>query len=446
MLKVAAAERTIFEELRQHEFARLDEQGIAYLDATGSALYGASQIRAHAGLLARGVFGNPHSEHRPSREATALIGRARERVLRFFDVDRSTHEVVFTANTSAAIKLVAESYPFDEHAVFLQTADNHNSVNGVREYARRAGARVGLISLDGELRLREAVRSIELESRGLFAMPAQSNFSGVRHDLELVSLAHRCGLDVLIDVAALAPTSPLSLRDCPADFTALSFYKLFGYPTGVGALIARREALARLRRPWFAGGTVRWVSVAGGAHRLRPGHEGFEDGTPDFLGIAALEAGFDLLERAGMAAIAEHVKELTCRFLEPLLSLRHARGAPLVKLHGPSGLRARGGTVAFNVLDAEGGIVPHWIVEQRARESGVAIRGGCFCNPGASEAAFGLDPSHGVLVRSLGEDFTPQSFSASLGRPVGAVRASFGLATNASDVTRGLDVIASFRD
>src|SRR5262245_35799629 len=54
-------------ELRRTEFTRLDDTGVAYLDYGGAALYGESQIRAHAALLARGVFGNPHSEHGASR-------------------------------------------------------------------------------------------------------------------------------------------------------------------------------------------------------------------------------------------------------------------------------------------------------------------------------------------------------------------------------------------
>jgi selenocysteine lyase/cysteine desulfurase len=55
---------------------------------------------------------------------------------------------------------------------------------------------------------------------------------------------------------------------------------MFGYPTGVGALIYRHEALGVLRRPWFAGGTITVASVQGeGWHHLAPGHAGFEDGT-----------------------------------------------------------------------------------------------------------------------------------------------------------------------
>src|SRR6185436_10573391 len=193
-----------------------------------------------------------------------IIDAARQMVLRFFDVDASTHDVIFTANTSAAIKLVAESYPFTSLTPCLLSADNHNSMNGIREYARRAVAPVRYLPLDGELRLQDPSSILAEEAKGyggLLAFPAQSNFSGLHHPLSLVAYAKSLGYDVLLDAAAYVPAHALSLRECPADFTALSFYKLFGYPTGLGALIARRDALARLRRPWFAGGTVAWASV-----------------------------------------------------------------------------------------------------------------------------------------------------------------------------------------
>ena len=434
--------------LRAREFARLDARGLAYLDYAATALYGASQLRAHHAMLAAGVFGNPHSESAPSRTAAAAIDRTRRQVLAWFDVTDATHDACFTANASAAIKLVAESYRFGPRAQLVLAADNHNSVNGIRAYARRAGAAVAILPLDAELRLADpGPRLAERAAHGggLVALPAQSNFSGVRHLLALVGRARALGFDVLLDAAAFAPTHPLSLRACPADFAVVSFHKLFGYPTGVGALIARRDALARLARPWFAGGTVAYASVGADVHRLHPGHAGFEDGTPDFLGIAALPAGFALLAEVGPSRLAAHVARLTRQLLDELTALRHPGGAPLVRLYGPAGTAERGGTVALNVCDARGEIVPYPVVEARARDAGVALRGGCFCNPGAAEAAFGLEPhALAACLAASGDDASPVRIAACLGRAVGAVRLSLGLANNPRDVARAVAVIASF--
>lgn len=434
----------VFRRLREREFGRLDREHHAYLDYTGSALYGASQVRAHEKLLESGIFGNPHSDSGPSHLSTDVMDVARNLVLRFLGVDSSTHAVCFTANASAAIKLVGESYPFGPQSSYVLSVDNHNSVNGIREYARRAGAEITYLPLDDELRLRQPV---ELPAtKGLFAFPAQSNFSGVRHPLSLVARAREAGFDVLLDIAAYAPTRALSLREVEADFATLSFYKLFGYPTGLGALVARHDALARLRRPWFAGGTVLYVSVQADTHRLRPQHEAFEDGTPDFLGVAALPAGFALLDEVGMSRLSEHVAGLTAIFLDGLRALRHPGGTPVARIYGPLDMRDRGGAVAFNVCDRDGKVIPFSVVEETARRAGVSMRGGCFCNPGASEVAFGLDGERmAECLDTLGVEFTFERFGTCLDSAVGAMRVSPGMASNEDDVRRALDVIASFR-
>jgi selenocysteine lyase/cysteine desulfurase len=436
-----------FAELRRREFARLDARDVAYLDYAGSALYAESQLDAHRALLARTVFGNPHSEHAASRASTSAIDAARRQVLRFLDAG-DDYLVCFTANTSAAIKLVAEAYPFGGNVACALTADNHNSVNGIREFARRAGADVEYLPLRDDLRLdHPEARLGQIGGGGLFAFPAQSNFSGVQHPLSLVTTAQSLGYHVLLDAAAFVPAHPLSLRSCPADFVAISFYKVFGYPSGVGALVARRDALESLTRPWFAGGTVDYASVQLQRHQLRAVQDGFEDGTASFLDLAALEPGFAFRDRTGSARLAEHVMELTASLLEGLTGLRHRDGAPLVRIYGPGNGDRRGSIVAFNVLDCGGRCIPFDLVERRANAAGVHLRGGCFCNPGAAEAAFQFDADRmSRCIDSMDGDFSIPRLQRCLGPDiaVGAVRASIGLANNRRDIRRALDLVASF--
>jgi selenocysteine lyase/cysteine desulfurase len=437
-----------FADLRAREFARLDANGVAYLDYAGSAVYAASHVAAHHARLGRSVFGNPHSEHGSSRAATAAIDSARRRVLRFLDAD-DDYVVCFTANATAAIKLVAEAYPFGPGVPCVLTSDNHNSVNGVREYARRAGAPVEYVPLRDDLRLdHPEARLAQAGGGGLFAFPAQSNFSGVQHPLSLVRTAHSLDYRVLLDAAAFLPAHGLSLRACPADFVVLSFYKMFGYPSGVGALVARRDAIEALARPWFSGGTVDYASVRLRRHQLRPMPEGFEDGTANFLDIAALEPGFELREGAGARRITTHVMDLTQDLLEGLMSLEHGDGAPLVRVYGPAaGEGDRGAIVAFNVLDRDGRPVPYGLVEHRADAAGVHVRGGCFCNPGAAEAALRFDAEQMTrCLDALGRGFSIPRLQRCMGygTAVGAVRASLGIASNSADVRRALDVVISF--
>ncbi|KAI9456962.1 hypothetical protein BJY52DRAFT_1379223 [Lactarius psammicola] len=83
----------------------------------------------------------------------------------------------------------------------------------------------------------------------------------------LAVLAHAAmrGFTTLLDAAALAPTTPIDLTSTPVNAVAVSFYKMFGFPTGIGALVLAPGIGAWLRekRPWFAGGTVDVVQVPG---------------------------------------------------------------------------------------------------------------------------------------------------------------------------------------
>jgi len=303
--------------LRAREYARLDDLGQIYLDYTGGGLYAESQLREHFDLLRRHVFGNPHSQSPTSRAMTELVEQARTSVLDFFQASPDEYAVIFTSNASQALKLVGEAYPFQPGGQFLLLFDNHNSVNGIREFARAKGASFTYLPIMApELRVEEALLLSFLEqgrngAHHLLAYPVQSNFTGVQHPLEWIEAAQARGWQVLLDAAAFVPTNRLDLARWHPDFVPLSFYKLFGYPTGVGCLLARKAALSTLQRPWFAGGTVWGISVQGDGYVLLAGGEGFEDGTLNYLTLPAVEIGPKHLAAIGMDTIHQRVRCLT---------------------------------------------------------------------------------------------------------------------------------------
>jgi len=437
---MAAVEQ--LEELRTTEFGRLDACGEVYLDYTGAGLYAQSQIDAHVALLRDSVFGNPHSVNPTSAAMTERVEQARAAVLAFFSASPDEYEAIFTPNATGALRLVGEAYPFHSGDRFLLTFDNHNSVNGIREFARARGADTTYVpSVAPDLRVDEAVLRRYLTNVGgdhhnLFAYPAQSNFSGLQHPLEWIDQAHEHGWDVLLDAAAFVPTNRLDLSKHNPDFVCLSFYKMFGWPTGVGALIARREALAKLERPWFSGGTIVAAFVQREYYQSAVGAAEFEDGTVNFLNLPAIEIGLAFLARIGMDQIHEHVHELTGRLLGILAELRHTSGAPATVVYGPSYVERRGGTIAFNFLHPDGRVVDERFVDRVAQKHSMSLRTGCFCNPGAGETAFTI--SRETLVGGeFGPGMTLDDYVEAIGLPSGgAVRASLGLPTNAADLDR----------
>jgi selenocysteine lyase/cysteine desulfurase len=433
----------IMDEIRATEYARLDIGGHIYLDYTGGGLYAESQLRRHNKMLSEHVFGNPHSSNPTSQAATQLVEHAREYVLRFFNADPRDYLAIFTPNASGALKLVGESYPFPGGR-YLLTFDNHNSVNGIREFAHARGAAVTYIPIAlPDMRVEESQLYRELarpskKGHNLFAYPAQSNFSSVQHPLDWIERAHRHGWDVLLDAAAFVPTSKLDLRAVNPDFVSISFYKMFGYPTGIGALIARKEALSKLNRPWFAGGTITVASVQGDKYYLAEGASAFEDGTIDYLGIPAVEIGLKHLEAIGYDVIRERVRALTGWLLDNLTTLKHGNGVPLVRVYGPTNLDERGGAVTVNFYDEHNRPLDHRFIEQRANEANISLRTGCFCNPGAGEVA--LEISRVELdvcfTQSGHEDrLTVDDFRSCIdGKSSGAVRISIGMVTNFNDI------------
>lgn len=113
--------------------------------------------------------------------------------------------------------------------------------------------------------------------KALFALTGTSNISNSKNPLSLLKYASSLGYFTLLDAAALAPHSIISLWETPVDAMAVSFYKMFGFPTGVGALVVKKSFLSQLKRPWFSGGNVDVVQVPGRlvtrSHEL---HEQFE--------------------------------------------------------------------------------------------------------------------------------------------------------------------------
>ena len=185
-----------------------------------------------------------------------------------------------------------------ERSMFCYLEDNHTSVVGIRETAASCGARIvcathsnlipnpkldkankcwtptnGGAPSDSSL-TQSATSSLTSKTDSfdhplhLFAYPVQSNFCGHKYplnwtrDIPNKQLIFQ-GLSslpgswlVAMDAASFVSTSPLDLSSYPAHFVAISFYKIFGFPTGLGALLVRRDCCGLLGKRYYGGGTV----------------------------------------------------------------------------------------------------------------------------------------------------------------------------------------------
>ncbi|XP_058080210.1 molybdenum cofactor sulfurase isoform X7 [Magnolia sinica] len=406
------------DEIRATEFKRLDE--LVYLDHAGATLYSESQMESVIKDLTTNVYGNPHSQSDSSVATSDNVRMARQQVLDYFNASPEDYKCIFTSGATAALKLVGEAFPWSRESCFMYTMENHNSVLGIREYALNQGATALAVDIEDvehhsgpsksklssfKVSQHPAQRRTEATLTGtvvngdtlgtvynLFAFPSECNFSGVRFGLDLVNIIKedakvilegspycRGQWMVLIDAAKGCATHPPDLTMFPADFVVISFYKIFGYPTGLGALIVRTEAARLLRKTYFSGGTVA-ASIADIDFVRRRGgiEESFEDGTQSFLSIAAISHGFKIINTLTISSIARHTASLAVYVRSTLLALRHGNGASVCVLYGTNAAKVLsrdiGPTIAFNLKRSDGSWFGYREVEKLASLSGIQLR------------------------------------------------------------------------
>jgi molybdenum cofactor sulfurtransferase len=404
------------------------------------------------------LYGNPHSASPSSQLSTERIENIRLRVLRFFNADPADFDVVFVANATAGIKLVAEALrALPDGFDYTYHQASHTSIVGVREEARNS------LCFDDQqaeqwLAGGRPCWGDESERPLLLAYPAQSNMDGRRFPLSWAAKFRGHGAKktyTLLDAAALVCSSPLDLSraESAPDFTVLSFYKIFGFPD-LGALIVRREAEeAFSSKRYFGGGSVDMVvclKEQWHAPKSNFLHERLEDGTLPVHSIIALDAAMHVHRQlfGSMLDVAAHTSFLSARLYRGLRSLRHGNGEPVCTLYSPDPEAAdccpeSGPIVAFNIRNGLGAWVSLAEIEKMASIKRFHIRTGGVCNPGGIASALGLAPWE--MRQNFSSGFrcgTDNDIMA--GKPTGVIRASLGAMSTISDVDSFVDFIAEF--
>jgi molybdenum cofactor sulfurtransferase len=460
------------DDLCAEQFTRLAELEMTYLDGAGAGLYAADQIDAVAADLKAHVFANPHSgsamvealQRSAANTTAAIVASVRAQIASFLCTTLANHSVVFNSGSTAAIKMVGETFAWSKGSVLCYLYHSHTSCVGLREYAYGAGAAAveNVNTADEFLAIAERSIVADPEAQHLLVVPLQCNFSGTIYSLsfldKLRELQERKGLvgekrrwRVLLDAAAYVSHARLDLSRITADFVPISWYKLFGYPTGIGCLIVRNDAVNALvgGKRYFGGGTVSACIQQQRYHIRREGiSEWFEDGTLPFLQIAALRHGFAAIDRVGgIEAIDKHTCCLARYLADKLSALRHGNGQPVCVVAErattdvPAG---RGPVVSFNVRKANGSWVGPSSVGTLAALAGIQIRTGCMCNPSACHAFLGLTPE-GVLANvAAGKVCWSDDMDLLSDKPTGAVRASIAYITRFEDVDRLISFLTEY--
>ncbi|RDK47136.1 molybdenum cofactor sulfurase [Aspergillus phoenicis ATCC 13157] len=441
--------------IREREYPLLKDT--TYLDHAGTTLYATSLIESFSRDLTSNLYGNPHSMSAPSQLSTQRVDDIRLRALRFFSADPEEFDLVFVANATAAIKLVADSFRESTPQGFWYGyhVDSHTSLVGARELAG-IGSRCFVTDAEVESWISQ-LDTEPVQGPRLFAYPAQSNMNGRRFPRGWCGRIRESAMDTytLLDVASLVSTSPFDLSDASAapDFAVLSFYKIFGFPD-LGALIVRKSAGHIFdKRKFFGGGTVDMVLTQGTqwhAKKQSSIHERLEDGTLPFHNIIALGSAFDTHERlfGSMDNISSHTRFLAKRLYDRMTTLRHYNGESVCHVYGPShsdytNPSTQGPILAFNLRSSQGAWIGKSEVEKMASVRNIQIRSGTLCNPGGTAASLNWSGAdmlwHFGAGMRCGDDHDIMD-----GRPTGILRASLGAMSNLTDIDTFMGFIEEF--
>ena len=427
-----------------------------YLDYAGMAPVVQEVIAAVSHVLASQPLGNPHSGGHSSQRAQSILSQGRACILDFCGASPLEYYVVFTAGATASIKLVGEAFQWTSKSVFAYTLENHTSVVGLRNVAVAAGASARVVDLDSSTF--PVQLSSDADSSNLFAFPGECNFSG---DLYSLRLCHdvRCGLlgpgkwFVLVDAAKLAAGSPIALDNLehPPDFLAVSFYKMFGFPTGIGCLLVRRRAAHVLRRnmtdghlhDYFGGGTVQALSATSMFVSMRPQlAASLEDGSANIHGVAAVVHGLHFLSSIGMHSISRYNASLRSKLVSMLNDMKYRDSSRFAIIHDAQHAARRhnwingcGAIVAFTLLKADGSCIGYTEVDTALRLANIQVRTGALCNIGAAQRYLGLT-DHDIRRHLEAGHACWDGMDVIDGQPTGVVRVSFGMFTTESDIEK----------
>jgi selenocysteine lyase/cysteine desulfurase len=353
-----------------------------------------------------------------SQASTTAYEEARAAALTFAGRTGTDDVAIICRNTTEAINHLAYRLRLTPEAVVLTTVVEHHA--NLLPWGRVAACRYVECGQDGTFTVADVEVALGERPRPrLLAVTGASNVTGWLPSLDaIIAAAHRRDVPVLVDAAQLAPHRPLPVE---ADYLAWSGHKMYA-PFGAGVLVGPRRAFSE-GDPFLAGGgAVDLVDLDEVVWTDPPERE--EAGSPNVVGAVALHAAIEEFSSVGWPRIAAHDQALATELRTGLAAI------PGVRLLGPA-LDVETLPVAAFVVEDQ----PHALVAARlSAEFAIGVRHGCFC-------------AHPYLLRLL--DLSEREVAAyrdavlhgDKSKMPGAVRASAGLSTTATDIHRFLEAV-----
>ena len=306
--------------------------------------------------------------HLLSERATEAYENSRRLIQRHLNA-ASPREIVFVRQATEAINLVMASFgrtsvgAGDE--IIISAIEHHANIVPWQMLCEEKKATLRVIPVDdrGDLIMEEYTRMLGRRTR-LVAVTQVSNALGTVTPIkELIRLAHRHDVPVLVDGAQAVPHQRVDVRVLDCDFYVFSGHKAYG-PTGIGVLYGKESWLDRMPPYQGGGDMIKAVTFEKTLYNDLPYK--FEAGTPHIAGAIGLATGLAYIEKLGLDRIQAWEHELLTYGSELLANV------PGLRLIGTA--REKAAVLSF-VLD---GVHAH-DVGTILDHQGVAVRAGHHC-------------------------------------------------------------------
>src|SRR5216684_579077 len=265
--------------------------------------------------------------HFLSLQATRAYEDARDKVKHFLNASH-TREILFVRGTTEGINLVAQSYGRtfikEGDEIVITAMEHHSNIVPWQILCEQVGAQLRVVPIDddGEMIFEEYERLLNERTRLVSVVHLSNALGTINPVKQIVELAHRRGVPVLLDGAQAAPHIAVDVQELDCDFYAFSGHKLFG-PTGIGVLYGKADLLEAMP-PYQGGGDMISAVTFEKTHYNTLPYK-FEAGTPDIAGVIGLGVAIDYLSEIGLDAITAYEHELLAYATDALSTIKGVR-------------------------------------------------------------------------------------------------------------------------
>ena len=286
---------------------------LVYLDNAASAQKPLAVIEGQREYLSNYHANIHRGAHHLAQLATEAFEGARTALAAHIGAS-GTEEVIFTAGSTDAINLVAQSWGRHNlskgDVVLVTQMEHHANIVPWQMICEAVGARVEPVNVlpNGTLDLEDFHACLQQHKPKLVAVVHASNTLGTINPIsDLCRAAADAGALTLVDGSQALPHMAIDVAHLGCDFYVATAHKAYG-PTGIGFLWGKKDHLEPMP-PWRGGGEmIQRVSFEGTTYNTLP-HK-FEAGTPHISGGIAFGIALDWMKGIGMDEIAAHEADL----------------------------------------------------------------------------------------------------------------------------------------